>query len=321
MSASANIEEVDARGEVRANSEIEAIPSESSKQDTVIDHCPPDIKKNVTFEETDDKNRSNGVVDGSEGTFTLANLADRVESFGRGMPQEERQYMIDTFESILKMQLDMQKSNGVLKRDFDQLSKENAKLNTENTRYKNHQEQTTGKLSEEISDALNDILLHYNGRAMDSKSKNDFRQNLCKHPEFVESLQGLKTATFAMSAQRELVNAQNSAYVARQHEHARETSSITGRLREYQRELSMLTDAGASQPIETGAEHARRAASGRAPIEVAASHNTLREVEKTWALPEALRNNIRAYDANCGPGKLVPADFNYQPDQKKQKFV
>ncbi|KAK3244101.1 hypothetical protein CYMTET_44687 [Cymbomonas tetramitiformis] len=251
----------------------------------------------------------------------LINIADVVEDLAKEIPEDKRKGLAEVFEKMTKMQMDIYKqlntatsTNQELKSMYEDLQKDNKRMVEE-------REAQYGDMASQITDAISDIYMQYNGAPMDDQSKKQFNEHLCGNGELVKTLRGLPAATVAMSAQRQLLNVGNQLRDAtKSHSEANE-SALTTKLREYQKELSSLRSAGASQQVILNQDHASNAlANPNRMMSVSASESKYKEAYSL--LPSALKDGLKSYDTSCGVGRIVPDDFSGDlVGSKRQRIV
>ncbi|KAK3242135.1 hypothetical protein CYMTET_48153 [Cymbomonas tetramitiformis] len=240
----------------------------------------------------------------------LVDIADIVDGLAKDVPVEKQRELAKAFEKMTQMQMNIHKklneatsNNQNLKNRYEEVRKQNDQMMAE----RKHE---FGEMATQITDALSDIYMQYNGQAMDDTSKEQFNQQLCNNQDFAKTLRGLPKATVAMSAQRQLLNTGTQLREETQRRAELNENQLTSKLREYQRELSSLQNAGASQLMMPTADYVSmsdHSLKTNQTVSVAASQNKYKDGYSS--LPPALRDSIKDYDTSCGVGRLVPDDF------------
>eukprot|EP00854_Cymbomonas_tetramitiformis_P018319 gene18319-21846_t len=113
----------------------------------------------------------------------LINIADVVEDLAKEIPEDKRKGLAEVFEKMTKMQMDIYKqlntatsTNQELKSMYEDLQKDNKRMVEE-------REAQYGDMASQITDAISDIYMQYNGAPMDDQSKKQFNEHLCGNGE------------------------------------------------------------------------------------------------------------------------------------------
>ncbi|KAK3241787.1 hypothetical protein CYMTET_48471 [Cymbomonas tetramitiformis] len=163
-------------GEMKRDSSGRFMPSENNNTDTE--------KK-----QTDDSSatRADDLID----------IADIVDGLCKDVPLDKQRQLAGAFEKMTKMQMDMHKqlnvvnsTNKELKDMYEQVRKEKEKMMEE-------RKTEFGDMATQITDALSDIYMQYNGHPMDDCSKDQFNRHLCNNQDIAKTLRGLPAATVA----------------------------------------------------------------------------------------------------------------------------